>query len=79
MSGMNGMNFHSSGMILNVSEWGERHFHDVINRTCIYHNLNNNLTELCGFNARKFLEIAVFRTVFLHDKENSFLIYVSLS
>ena len=31
MSGMNGMNFHSSGMILNVSEWGERQFHDVIN------------------------------------------------
>ena len=34
MSGMNGMNFHSSGMILNVSEWSERQFHDVIN--CIY-------------------------------------------
>ena len=31
MSGLNGMNFHSSGMIWNVSEWGERQFHDVIN------------------------------------------------
>ena len=31
MRGMNGMNFHSSGMILNVSECGERQFHDVIN------------------------------------------------
>ena len=33
MSGVNGMNFHSSGMILNVSEWGEHQFHNVI--SCI--------------------------------------------
>ena len=36
MSGMNGMNFHSGGMILNVSEWGERQFHDVINCTSTF-------------------------------------------
>ena len=38
MSGMNGMNFHSSGMILNVSEWGERQFHDVINCSILQWN-----------------------------------------
>ena len=41
MSGMNGMHFHSSGMILNVFEWGERQFHDVIN--CIGKNYKKDL------------------------------------
>ena len=42
MTGMNGMNFHSSGMILNVSEWEERQFHDVINCT---HRLTIDLSQ----------------------------------